>query len=467
MPTARLTKRTVDAVTASDRDCFLWDDELAGFGLKVSPAGRRTYVCQYRLGGGRRGSSKRFTIGVHGSPWTVDQARAEAKRILGAVANHEDPAGEKQRARKAMMVAELCDLYLAEGCATKKASTLATDRGRIERHIKPLLGKKKATDITRADIRRFLQDVATGKTAANVKTGKHGRAIVTGGKGTATRTVGLLGGIFAYCVERGIVAENVVRGVKRFIDRKNERFLSEKELADLGRGLRDLEAEGLSAHGLAIIKLLVFTGARKGEIERLRWDELDFEGGLLRLGDSKTGQKAILLNPPALQVLASIDRIGGSPFVFPATKGEGLGHFEGVPKIWRQVRERASLPGVRLHDLRHSFASVAVAGGASLPIIGALLGHKHTATTQRYAHLSNDPLRRASDAVGGRLAAAISAPSGTSARGRIDEIEQNPIRASCSSRCDYQGRNLWGFCLIRKSIPICAGMRSNHRLSND
>lgn len=404
MPTVNLSKRSVDGAEPGERDLFLWDRELAGFGLKVSPAGRKVYVCQYRLGGGRRGAVKRYTIGPHGSPWTADQARIEAKRILGLAAGGEDPAAAKQELRAALTVAELCDVYLAEGCATKKASTLATDRGRIDRHIKPLLGSRKVTGVTRADVRRFLQDVATGKTAVDVITGKRGRAIVKGGKGAATRTVGLLGGIFGYAVERGIVAENVVRGVKRFPDRKHERFLSEKELADLGRALRTLEADGKNADALDIIKLLIFTGARKGEIERLRWEEVDFETGILRLADSKSGQKAILLNPPALEVLSKRERAGESPFVFPATKGAG--YFEGVPKVWRKVRDLAGLD-VRLHDLRHSFASVAVSGGASLPIIGALLGHANAATTHRYAHLSNDPLKAANDVAGSRIAIAL------------------------------------------------------------
>jgi integrase len=174
--------------------------------------------------------------------------------------------------------------------------------------------------------------------------------------------------------------------------------------------MRTLESDGVNAHALAIIKLLVFTGARKGEIESLRWEEVDMEASLLRLADSKTGQKIILLNPPALAVLAGITRIGNSPFVFPA--GRGSGHFEGVPKVWRKVRERAALSAVRLHDLRHSFASVAVASGTSLPIIGALLGHAHAATTQRYAHLSNDPLRIASDMTASRLATALHGDQG-------------------------------------------------------
>lgn len=192
----------------------------------------KTYVLEYRPGGGRGASKRRVTIGRHGSPWMPDRAREEAKRLLGLVADGGGPAADKTADRRSMTVADLCDLYLAEGCATKKATTLATDRGRIARHIKPLLGRKKAKDVTRADVQRFLQDVAAGKTAA-VKTGKHGRAIVEGGKGTATRTVGLLGGIFTFAVDRGICEINPVQGVKRFRDRKGERFLSPREIAVL------------------------------------------------------------------------------------------------------------------------------------------------------------------------------------------------------------------------------------------
>jgi integrase len=405
MPTTRLSKRSVDSAQAGARDTFLWDSDLSGFGLKVTPAGRKSYVCQYRLGGGRRGIVKRYTIGSHGSPWTVEQARGEARRLLGLAATGTDPAAVRRDERAAATIAELCDLYLAEGCATKKPSTLATDRGRIERHIKPLLGSRKVRTLTRAHVQRFLQDVATGKTAIDVKTGRRGRAIVKGGKGTATRTVGLLGGILTFAVDSGIVKENVARGVRRFPDRKSERFLSEKELSDLGHALRAAEASGRNQHALAIIKLLVFTGARRGEIASLQWREVDFDMGVLRLPDSKTGQKLILLNPPAAAVLADTARIGNSRFVFPGTHGEG--HFVGVSKVWRKVRDAAALPTLRLHDLRHSFASVAVAGGASLPIIGALLGHSDPATTQRYAHLSDDPLRRVSEMTSSRLALAL------------------------------------------------------------
>ncbi|MCP4101202.1 MAG: integrase arm-type DNA-binding domain-containing protein, partial [Lentisphaerae bacterium] len=290
----KLTKMGIDRAKLSDGDYFLWDGDLKGFGIKIAKGGRKTYVCKYRVGSGRSAPTRRMTIGAHGSPWTVDQARIEARKILGRVANGEDPAKEKQDTKKQITVAELCDLYLEQGTGTKKASTIATDEGRIERHIKPLLGKKKVPDVTRADIKRFLQDVANGKTATDVKTGLHGRAIVRGGKGTASRTVGLLGGIFTYAFDCGFIEINPVRGVKRFPDKKGQRYLSQKELVALGQAMHEAIEHGENPYAIAILKLLIFTGARKAEIEMLKWSEVDFDGGYLRLEDSKTGQKAIL-----------------------------------------------------------------------------------------------------------------------------------------------------------------------------
>src|SRR5450631_3421171 len=266
MASPRITKTIVDGANPRPADYFVWDSELKGFGLKVSKGGRKTYVCQYRTAGGRTGDSRRLTIGAHGPPWTVELARAEAKKILGRAANGEDPAHEKQDLKKRLTVSELCDQYLLHGCATKKPSTLVTDRGRIERHIKPLIGRQKVLDITKADIKRFLQDVAHGKTATDIKTGKWGRAIVRGGEGTATRTVGLLGGIFAYAVDCGIIDTSPVLGVKRFADKKGNRYLSQQEFVALGAALSESEAGLENPTALAILKLLIFTGARKGEI---------------------------------------------------------------------------------------------------------------------------------------------------------------------------------------------------------
>jgi integrase len=396
----RISKATVDAAKPGQRDAFLWDGQLKGFGLKVTPKGKKVYVCQYRVGGGASGTSRRQTIGAHGT-LTPDEARSTAKQILGLAANGADPALEKQNKRKQITVAELCDRYLAEGCGTKKSSTLDTDRGRIERHIKPLLGRKKVADVTRADIKRFLQNVAEGKTAVDVRTRKYGRARVSGGRGTASRTVGLLGGIFSFARDLELIIANPVQGVKRFADKRCTRFLSEAELASLGEALRVASSAGSNPYGIAVIRLLIFTGARKSEIEALRWSEVSIDQALLSLADSKTGQKTLLLNPGALSVLSELQCVDESDFVFPA--GKGLGHYVGTPKVWGKVRNIAGLSDVRIHDLRHSFASIAVSMGASLPIIGALLGHRDAATTQRYAHLQDDPVRSATNAVAARI----------------------------------------------------------------
>jgi integrase len=398
----KLTKTFVDNAKPEARDRFLWDGELAGFGLKVCVGGRKVYVCQYRHGTGRRAPTRRLTIGAHGSPWTVETARKEARRILGLAAQGGDPAKAKQDAKAVLTVAELCDDYLLNGIATKKASTLVSDRGRIERHIKPLIGHVRLTDMSKATVGRFMQDVAIGKTATDVKTGDRGRAIVTGGKGTASRTVGLLGGIFSYAVDAALMAENPVRGVKRYKDKKNLRFLNYEELIRLGKALREVEANGANPQGVAIIRLLILTGCRKGEIENLRWQDVDFDLGFLRLPDSKTGQAIRPLNRAANAVLFSLPRYQGCDLVFPSEKLDRP--YVGTPKVWTSVRAASELTDVRLHDLRHSFASVAVSEGSSLPVIGVLLGHKDTATTAQYAHLHDDPVRGASETVGDRLA---------------------------------------------------------------
>ncbi len=405
MTVAKLTKRTVDATRIRQSDFVIWDADLAGFGLRVRPSGIKSYIVQYRAGGGRAGVVRKITLGRHGSPWTPEQARAEAKRILGAVANGEDPAKQRAVRRAEITVGQLCDLYISEGCVTKKASTISTDVGRIERHIKPLLGRKRVSEISRADIQRFLSDVAAGKTKADVKTGKRGRAIVEGGRGTATRTVGLLGGIFSFAEGRGLRAKNPVRGVKRFPDQKSERFLSPAELAKLGASLSVAETEGANPSAIAVIRLLAFTGARKSEIASLRWAEVDFGHACLRLGDSKTGQKIIPLGAPALEILSALPRRDSSPYVFPATVGDG--RFQGVDKTWRQVRRAAGFPELRLHDLRHSYASMGLAQGDALPVIGVLLGHADVKTTSRYAHLADDPVKAAADRIAGAVASAM------------------------------------------------------------
>ena len=403
MASGRITKRTVDALQTTGKEYVRWDGELTGFGVRVRASGSKSFVAVYRTGG-RNSPQRRVTIGAVGKI-EADAAREQARAIIRQAELGIDYAAEKTKARAELTLDKVCDLYLAEGCNTKKASTVATDKGRIERHIKPLLGKKRIGEITRADVEKFMRDVAAGKTAADEKTKKHGRAIVEGGKGTATRTVGLLGGIMTFAASRQLRQDNPVRGVKRYPDRQGERYLSSAELARLGEALAGMEQEGANPAAIAIIRLLAFTGARKNEIARLLWSEVDLERGYLRLGDSKTGAKIIPIGAPACEVLASITAVDDSPYVFPASSGDGA--FQGTEKVWRKLRERAGFPELRLHDLRHSFASVGLARGDALPVIGAILGHSDVKTTSRYAHLADDPVRQSVDGISTSVAAAL------------------------------------------------------------
>lgn len=431
----KITKRLVDSELAQPRERLfrLWDSELKGFGLKVTPAGAKTYVATYRVGTGRGAPQREYTLGQHGK-LTPDQAREEARRILSEARLGGDPQGERKRIRGEKTVAQLCDLYLEEGTSKKKASTLASDRYRIEAHIKPLLGRKKISAVTGGDVERFMRDVAAGKTAVErERLGPRAFTQPRGGKGTASRTVGLLGGIFTFAVRHKLRPDNPVHGVERYKDRSSERFLSPDELARLGGALDAAEAAGRNPMGLAVIRLLLTTGARKGEIEALRWDEVDFERSALRLRDSKTGGKVVAIGAPALALLSALAEkakanraaieaeakaVGKpvpapSPYVFPASRGEAL-HWSGTKRVWEAVRKAAGLSDVRLHDLRHTYASLAIGaagGGQSLAIIGKLLGHKDVRTTARYAHLADDPVKQAADRIAQAAAAGLAGQS--------------------------------------------------------
>jgi integrase len=287
------------------------------------------------------------------------------------------------------------------------------DLDRLAAHVAPLIGKHRLEELTKGDIERLRDSIVAGKTKKTEKTRKHGVRRVRGGAGTAARTLRALASVLAPAVDIGAMSANPARGVRLKPDVRRERFLSQAEARKLGEVLSRWERESDVSHAVPIIRLLALTGARRGEIEALTWDQVDFERGLLVLAASKSGRSVRPLSGPALQLLSQLPRLS-STWVFPATRagGEGKGHYVGTPLAWRRIRAEAGLDGVRLHDLRHSFASFGAAGGLSLPIIGALLGHKQASTTQRYAHIADDPARKAADQVGGAVAAALGVAKG-------------------------------------------------------
>jgi integrase len=401
----RLNKRAIDALPPTSKRTVYWDDELSGFGLRIEASGRKTFLVRYRPGGGRNAPKRFMTIGRYGK-LTPEEARTEARRLLSAGNLGLDPAADRLRKRKEMSVSSLCDVYLDLGVETKKPLTILGDRGRIERHIKPLIGNKRVSEVIPADIEKLMKDIASGRSKTDFKPVKlRSRVIVRGGKGAATRVVGLLGGIFSFAQRQGLRTDNPCRGVKRYPDGSSERFLNANELSVLGEALARAQSQGANSHAVNIIRLLAMTGARRNEIAGLRWVEVDIDRACLRLKDSKTGAKTIPLGGAAVQLLRKLPRFSGSDFVFPATSGSG--HFQGAKKVWQAVRKQAGFPELRLHDLRHSFASIGLASGDTLPMIGALLGHANARTTSRYAHLADDPKRNAANRISAQIADAL------------------------------------------------------------
>jgi integrase len=381
----KLTKRLVENISPQSVDVIIRDIELQGFRLKVTPTGKRIYMLYYRNAEGRQ---RKPAIGEHGKI-TCEQARAIAKQWLGEVAKGSDPSMNKQNAYKVLSLAELTEKYVKLHAIHKKSESIRSEQCNLKNHILPKLGKYNIESIARNDIAKFhssLRDMPY----------------------TANRSLAMLKTIFKLGIEWGDITHgiNPAMGVKPFKEHSKERFLSVDELKVLGDVLSECEqTQTEDAKVILALRLLIFTACRKNEILTLQWDWVDFQKGCINFPDSKTGKKTVYLNAPALELLSNAPRIEGNPFVI--TGNDGLGHWVNLQKPWNRIRTRAKIKDVRLHDLRHSFASSAAAGGMSLYMISKLLAHKNQATTERYAHLLGDPVQQASNQVGEHLKAVM------------------------------------------------------------
>jgi integrase len=338
-----ITKKDVESLPPNS---IVWDGgrgSVAGFGARRQASTAVNFFLRYR---NQEGRSRCPTIGRFGAPWTVDDARKEALRMLGRVANGEDPAADKAAARQAQTVAELCDAYIAEAEAgnilvrgkAKKASTTATDKGRVERHIKPLLGRMKVAAVTSADVLAFRNAVAKGDTAGEFKTGPRGLARVKGGKGTATRTLALLSTVFSYAIQQRMRADNPCRGVAAYAYQKRKRRLALEEYIALGRALDDVPTVWPPA--LAAIWFIAITGWRRGEVLNLSWAEIDLRNRTAHLQDTKTGESMRPLSAQAVAILQAQPKAGDLVFPSPTDPGKPIGNFH---KLWLKLRKRAAL----------------------------------------------------------------------------------------------------------------------------
>lgn len=400
MPPRSLEKITKSLVDRLEPGQIIWDREVHGFGVRCQKKSK-----SYILKTVSRGEQVWTAIGKHGSPWTPDTARREALRLLHEIQNGRDPRRKYPGVAGRVRVSDLCERYLEDHAIPhKKASSVRTDRKNIENHVIPLMGKLFVDDVTRADIEAFQKAVRDGATIKGRPRNYKGGAVVKGGTGVSNRCTALLSKMFnlAEAWELRPQHSNPVRAIKKYREGQKDRFLSSAEFERLGQVLAELERDNAeSPFVIAAIRLLMFTGARLGEILSLRWSYVDFDRAILRLPDSKTGAKTIPLNTAALDVLNSVPRMLGNPFVIAGGR-EGQ-HLVNLQKPWHRIRTAADLSDVRIHDLRHSFASIALAGGVPLATIGKLLGHKTSLTTQRYAHLADEHLRAAAEAIGAAL----------------------------------------------------------------
>ena len=384
----KFTKRLLEAIEPSDKRQYFYDDEFTGLALRVGTSGRKTFYLGYRTGKGRATEKKWVMLGAFPA-MTVEQARDLAKEKAGHIVNGRDPALEVREEKDAISIAAALDSFLEEYVAKLKPSTIAFYQIVVEKHLRPGLGKLRANKLGYTDVARFH---TTRKATPYM----------------ANRCIAVLSVFLNWCELHGYRDKNTnpCKEIKLNREHMRQEFMGTAELTILGDTLSRMERKGqVTTQTAAAIRLLMFTGARRGEILSLKWNYIDLEQGVARLPDSKTGFKVLQLSSPAVAVLESLPQF--TEYVLPSNSASG--HMVDIKKPWGNLLKHSGLSGWRIHDLRHAFASMMVNSGASLPIVGKILGHTQARTTQRYAHLEENPARKAAEEAAAKIAAALQA----------------------------------------------------------
>ena len=387
MATAKITKRSVDALKPGDRDAYLWDSGLAGFGIKCTPTGHMVYLVQYRTGG-RRTPTRRITLGRHGT-LTPDQARQAAEKVLASVKLGSDPAAEKAQKHEEGTIAELADRYLEEHAAThNRPSMVETVQRLVRAHIKPALGHVKVSELTRSQVKAWHHSLRKTPYEAN-------------------RSLACLSKMLDLaCKDWELRSDNPCAGVRRYPEKKRDSYYTDAELRRIGETLAEAERTGAELPGVVnTVRLLALTGCRLGEVRNLKWTDIDLESGAIHLPEAKTGSRTLTIGAAAMVLLAGLGQAGEYVF-FDTDPAEPLTHGQ-MQNAWRRLRVKADVPNGRMHDFRHTTGTYAAQAGYNAFMVRDLLGHKSMAMTGRYVEKATAPLKAAADAVAGRVAAAM------------------------------------------------------------
>jgi len=382
MPIARLTKTSIDRIPAPNRDTIYWDQGLPGFGLRVKTTGVKSFLVQYR--NRQTGRSKRKTLGRYGPTLSLNEARDMARALLADVVRGGDPVANAQALRQSPTVADLAEQYMTEHAIPKKRSgSVRNDQSMLDRYVLPQLGKLRVMEVSHGDAQKLHNKMRDTPYQAN-------------------RTLALLSKMFELSIRWDMRKDNPARGVEKFPEEKRDRWLSDKELERLLTALSE-HPNQIAANA---IRLQLLTGARIGEVLTAQWTDIDLDRGVWTKPSHHTKQKRrehLPLSTAACSLLAEMEAThsASSPWLFPGRSQDQP--YKDLKAFWRSVTKAAGLADYRIHDNRHTHASHLVSSGLSLPIVGRLLGHTNPSTTQRYAHLADDPLREAAEVMAEKL----------------------------------------------------------------